>query len=65
MKVVAEGIETSDQLARLNRLNCEFGQGYFFSKPLEADKAEKFIDGNFKKLPSLTNQPVINLQLNM
>ncbi len=34
MKVIAEGIETADQLAQLKRLNCEYGQGYFYSKPL-------------------------------
>jgi EAL domain-containing protein (putative c-di-GMP-specific phosphodiesterase class I) len=38
MKVIAEGIETADQLAHLRSLNCDFGQGYFFSKPLPADQ---------------------------
>lgn len=37
VKVIAEGIETAFQLARLQQLNCEYGQGYFFSKPLEAE----------------------------
>jgi EAL domain-containing protein (putative c-di-GMP-specific phosphodiesterase class I) len=36
MKVIAEGIETPDQLAHLRSLNCDFGQGYLFSKPLPA-----------------------------
>lgn len=35
MKVVAEGIETSEQLSQLRSLKCDFGQGYLFSKPLE------------------------------
>jgi diguanylate cyclase (GGDEF)-like protein len=34
---VAEGIETADQLARLQELGCDFGQGYLFSRPLPAD----------------------------
>ncbi|MGI0486097.1 EAL domain-containing protein [Pantanalinema rosaneae CENA516] len=38
MDVVAEGVETSKQLSQLKALKCEFAQGYFFSKPLEADK---------------------------
>jgi diguanylate cyclase (GGDEF)-like protein/PAS domain S-box-containing protein len=46
MRVVAEGIETADQLANLRQLNCEYGQGYFFSEPLEAKKAEIFINEN-------------------
>jgi diguanylate cyclase (GGDEF)-like protein/PAS domain S-box-containing protein len=31
--VIAEGIETADQLNRLRLMNCEYGQGYFFSQP--------------------------------
>jgi diguanylate cyclase (GGDEF)-like protein/PAS domain S-box-containing protein len=34
MKVVAEGVETADQLAGLKALDCQFGQGYLMSKPL-------------------------------
>ncbi len=37
MKVIAEGIETKEQLAQLRALSCEFGQGYLFSKPLDAE----------------------------
>ena len=36
--VVAEGIETMDQLAVLQSLDCEFGQGYLFSRPIPADQ---------------------------
>jgi len=35
LTVVAEGIETYDQLAYLNAYQCEEGQGYYFSEPLE------------------------------
>jgi len=38
MTVTAEGIETQNQLNHLRALNCDFGQGFFFFKPLEADK---------------------------
>ncbi|MBE9163645.1 EAL domain-containing protein [Tychonema sp. LEGE 06208] len=34
LKVIAEGVETGEQLAFLQSLQCEMGQGYFFSKPL-------------------------------
>lgn len=33
VKLVAEGIETYEQLCHLRELECEYGQGYFFSKP--------------------------------
>jgi diguanylate cyclase (GGDEF)-like protein len=39
MEVVAEGVETREQLELLRSLKCEYGQGYFFSKPVEAEKA--------------------------
>jgi diguanylate cyclase (GGDEF)-like protein/PAS domain S-box-containing protein len=36
MEVVAEGIETPEQLAMLRELGCEYGQGYFFSSAVDA-----------------------------
>lgn len=35
MNTIAEGIETVNQLAQLKALKCEYGQGYFLSKPLD------------------------------
>ncbi|OKH39797.1 GGDEF domain-containing response regulator [[Phormidium ambiguum] IAM M-71] len=43
MSVVAEGIETEQQLAQLRELECEFGQGYFFAKPLPKKEATELI----------------------
>jgi Amt family ammonium transporter len=37
MNIVAEGIENRTQLDSVNALNCNVGQGYFFSVPLSAD----------------------------
>jgi EAL domain-containing protein (putative c-di-GMP-specific phosphodiesterase class I) len=34
VEVVAEGIETADQLAALRELGCRFGQGYHFAQPI-------------------------------
>ena len=36
MSVVAEGIETPEQLAMLRELGCEYGQGYFFSSAVDS-----------------------------
>lgn len=41
--VVAEGIETMEQMSRLGELGCEYGQGYFLSKPLPAREAEYYL----------------------
>ncbi len=36
MDVVAEGIETAEQVNRLRLLGCRLGQGYYFSRPVSA-----------------------------
>ncbi|MCL5237839.1 MAG: EAL domain-containing protein [Nitrospirae bacterium] len=41
--VVAEGVETNDQLSFLSSSHCDEMQGYLFSKPLPADRFEKMI----------------------
>lgn len=43
LDVVAEGIETREQLEKLIELECEFGQGYLFSKPLPGREATQFL----------------------
>jgi diguanylate cyclase (GGDEF)-like protein/PAS domain S-box-containing protein len=42
LKVIAEGIETARQVEHMHELGCEFGQGYYFSEPLEAKAAQEF-----------------------
>jgi EAL domain-containing protein (putative c-di-GMP-specific phosphodiesterase class I) len=41
--VVAEGIETAEQLARLRELLCDRGQGYFYARPLPADQLTELL----------------------
>ena len=43
LAVVAEGIETAEQLARLREVGCDYGQGHYFSRPLDRDKAQALI----------------------
>ena len=43
MDVIAEGIETEEQMHQLHDLGCEYGQGYFFSKPLSAKLATELL----------------------
>jgi EAL domain-containing protein (putative c-di-GMP-specific phosphodiesterase class I) len=37
LDVVAEGVETEDQLNTLRALHCRLGQGFHFARPLEPD----------------------------
>lgn len=43
LKVIAEGIETPRQMERLQEMGCEFGQGYYFSQPLDGLAAQRFL----------------------
>ena len=43
--VIAEGIETREQLAELLSLSCSHGQGNLFSKPVGAEEAERMMRG--------------------
>ncbi|MCV6638524.1 EAL domain-containing protein [Candidatus Albibeggiatoa sp. nov. NOAA] len=46
MNVIAEGIEELEHVLKLRSLDCEYGQGYYFSKPLPKDQAEKLLAGH-------------------
>ena len=43
LRVIAEGIETAEHLARLRELGCDYGQGYLFSKPVDAAAIEALL----------------------
>ncbi|WP_273888018.1 putative bifunctional diguanylate cyclase/phosphodiesterase [Rubrobacter naiadicus] len=43
MDVIAEGVETGEQLERLRRAGCDYAQGFFFSKPVDAMEAERIL----------------------
>jgi EAL domain-containing protein (putative c-di-GMP-specific phosphodiesterase class I) len=41
--VIAEGVETKTLYDQLNGLGCEYGQGYYFSKPQDQDHVSIFL----------------------
>lgn len=43
IEAIAEGVETAKQMAQLKGLQCKYGQGYFFSKPVDSQTAEAMI----------------------
>ncbi|KJH73219.1 diguanylate phosphodiesterase [Aliterella atlantica CENA595] len=46
LDVTAEGIETSEQLAKLRALKCKYGQGFFFSCPLDSESVKELVLAN-------------------
>lgn len=51
-KVIAEGIETESQLALLQNLGCDYGQGYVMARPMTKDKIEKALYEGRNWLPA-------------
>jgi EAL domain-containing protein (putative c-di-GMP-specific phosphodiesterase class I) len=43
MEIVAEGVETEEQLHHIISLQCEYLQGFLFSQPLEIKEAEDLL----------------------
>ncbi len=50
MTVVAEGIENEEVLNKLAEINCDIAQGYFFAKPMPAEKLIKWHLNNSKNI---------------
>lgn len=48
MDVIAEGIETDSEREIIKGFNCEYGQGYFFAKPLSKENASELFTQNTK-----------------
>src|SRR5271155_210686 len=54
MQVVAEGVETGEQMNLLKSLGCEFAQGYLFSRPLDSAGVARTLvtsEANYYSLP--------------
>lgn len=43
MKIVIEGVETSEQFDKLTKINCDYFQGYYFSKPIPLNELKKML----------------------
>lgn len=49
IKVVAEGVEIEEELLALQKLGCDYIQGYYFSKPLDEESFIKYLEDAFKE----------------
>ncbi|HEX5432817.1 MAG TPA: EAL domain-containing protein [Candidatus Angelobacter sp.] len=46
LRVVAEGVETQEELDVLRQLGCDFVQGYLFARPMSVEDCEKFLSSS-------------------
>jgi EAL domain-containing protein (putative c-di-GMP-specific phosphodiesterase class I) len=55
LKIIAEGVESKEQLQLLEAMECDYGQGYLFSRPLDLENVTAlFKKSSFCESPSLT-----------
>ena len=59
MAVVAEGVETPEQLDLLRSLRCEYSQGYLHSKPLDAAGVAAYLWGHASEQRGLEQNHVL------
>ena len=58
MRVIAEGIETEEQLSLLQNLGCDYGQGYLLARPLKVEVAENSLYESRNWLPTACNSAI-------
>ena len=58
VQVVAEGVETKEQVQMLHELDCDYYQGFYFSRALSCDKFMEYVNqhgiSENKKMESVT-----------
>lgn len=60
MQAIAEGVETEDQLTNLEAMNCEYVQGFLFSKAVDGEAAGTMLRNSYIKPETEVNDTLVN-----
>ena len=63
IKVVAEGVETLDQMKSLRGMGCDYGQGYLFSRPIASQETLKLLTAAHQHHSQVANRKRSQLRL--
>jgi diguanylate cyclase (GGDEF)-like protein/PAS domain S-box-containing protein len=63
MDVIAEGVETAQQLAQIKALDCEYAQGYYFGRPTDPETAWSLMPAIGDPAASSARAPAINTRI--
>lgn len=58
LEIIAEGVETDDHITQLQKFACQFGQGFYFAKPLDAESV-----GDYLNDPHISQSPASKTSL--
>lgn len=61
MEVIAEGVETTEQLDFLKNINCNYGQGYFYSRPVDNLMATEMVENLIANDVHISQMPTVDL----
>jgi EAL domain-containing protein (putative c-di-GMP-specific phosphodiesterase class I) len=60
LEIIAESIEKPEQLYILKKLNCNYGQGYLFSRPLGLNEMTRYFE-DFPKINVISQSSTLSL----
>ncbi len=63
LPMIAEGVETREQLDKLKNFGCDYVQGYYYAKPMPRKDFEAYLEKDATSVHAVAKEPLENLQI--